>query len=208
LLKMLCFRCDAYYPVRPIAFVKSHAPGTTNARFAPVKFVGLASFVLILLFWGLEPSYAGLLLQPDGTPAANVGVYLINDRVVLTVGENLRVTEGAEFKGPKIITDALGRFSISSDRLPVTLVVVDPAGYAEERLTVADSLLKLRLRRWGALKGRLFIGAKPAAGEHISVHNALLPYVAYPRDASAVWLRMETTTDSSGRFIFPTLPPP
>src|SRR5215210_4530195 len=70
----------------------------------------ILSFVLVLLVPALAGAFDGVLLRPDGTPAAG--------HQVSVVGHSISVT-----------TDQEGRFRISPDpALPFRLVAISPGG--------------------------------------------------------------------------------
>src|SRR6266496_5964434 len=126
--------------------------------------------------------YKGVLLHPDGNPAADVKVYLtdMKDGVYVS-GEKLEVRENA-FRGTRINrTDAEGRFSFAPQIDAYAVIVVDDAGFAQVQVEDLARHPEVRLQSWARIEGELKIGSKPGANEGVRLWPAYIPYEHHPR---------------------------
>ena len=89
--------------------------------------------ITLALNKGSGPS--GVVLKPDGQPAANVTVYLADMKNGVYVSENLSVRENIYRGTHSRTTDSAGRFSFLPQIDAFAIIVVDEAGYAEARIT-------------------------------------------------------------------------
>jgi len=167
---------------------------------------GLETNLTFLLKKGSGP--AGVVLTPDGHPAAGRTVYLSRCRDLIFIeGPQLQArTNGAS--GTRLaLTDAAGRFSFAPEIDAYAVLVVDAAGFAQARVEDLKTSPEVRLQPYARLEGTLRIGAKPAGNETVRLAPAFAPYADYPRPVPPYKLSVEATTDSAGHIVFPRVPP-
>jgi len=151
--------------------------------------------------------YKGVLLRPDGKPAADVKVYLtdMKDGVYVS-GEKLEVRENI-YRGTKSsLTDAEGRFSFAPQIDAYSVIVVDDAGFAQVRAEDLARDPQVRLQAWARIEGELKIGSKPGANESVRLWPAHIPYGHHPRPSPPLNIYFNTTTDAEGKFLFARVP--
>jgi peroxiredoxin len=167
---------------------------------------GLGTNLTFLLKKGGGP--AGVVLTPDGQPAAGRRVYFsrLKDLVFLE-GPNLTPQKKTSSRVRSTLTDAAGRFSFAPDLEAFGMLVADDAGFADMRVEDLKSSPEIRLQPWGRVEGTLKIGTQAGSNETIRLAGAFAPYAYYPRPLPSFNVSAETTTDASGRFVFPRAPP-
>jgi peroxiredoxin len=150
---------------------------------------------------------AGVVLTPDGRPAAHRTVYFsrLKDLIFLEGPELTPTNLSSLTRGA--LTDGAGRFSFEPDLDGFALVVADDAGFAQARLEDFKGPAEIRLQPWARLEGTLKIGTNAAAGETVRLANAFAPFADYPRPMPPYRISAEATTDNAGRFVFPRVPP-
>lgn len=138
---------------------------------------------------------SGVVLRPDGRPAAGVEVVLgtPEDRAFVRNGI---VQENSHAE--RITTGPDGRLTISRRSEPFLLVVAADPGFADVTSDEFAKTGKIVLQPWGRIEGEVRVGRKPAAYQKV----VYLPEL--PSDRGAGY-RMQSfdyhfTADSQGRF--------
>jgi beta-lactamase regulating signal transducer with metallopeptidase domain/peroxiredoxin len=138
---------------------------------------------------------SGIVLLPDGRPAAGV-------QVEVGTQENRASVRGGVFwansNAERITTGPDGRITVPRRAEPFLLVVVADAGFADAASDEFAKTGKLLLQPWGRIEGELRIGPKPAAYQSV----VYLPELPSNRDDA---FRMRSydyhfKADSQGRF--------
>jgi RNA polymerase sigma factor (sigma-70 family) len=183
--------------------IRAHgfAPAEENQAIGPDNFVNF-SFKL-----RRDAGYSGMVLLPDGTPAANAEVGFAGHSRGLILG-NRRFL----FPEDSIITrtDSEGNFKMRPVRHEQPsgrfLIAVHEQGYAELNAEEAPhDAIVMKLQPWGRIHGILMAHGKPLAETSVKVGRRFLnPWT------HGVFLWSETyscITDSKGQFTFENLPP-
>jgi len=151
---------------------------------------------------------AGVLLKPDGKPAADVTVYLADMRNSVYVdGEKMKVREQSYPGTRRTQTDDNGKFSFPPQVDAYAAIVVDDAGFLETKVDGLAPAKEVRLQPWARVEGRLMIGARPGTNESVRLWPAHVPHADHPRSFPALGLYLRTTTDREGKFVFERVPP-
>ena len=151
---------------------------------------------------------AGLLLKPDGQPAAGVTVYLADMRNGVSVdGEKMQVRERSSQGARSTRTDDSGKFFFPPQVDAYAVIVVDDAGYLEAKVGDLAPAKEVRLQAWARVEGRLVIGTRPGTNESVRLWPAHVPYADHPRSFPALGLYLRTTTDGDSKFVFERVPP-
>ena len=108
---------------------------------------------------------SGVLLFPDGRPAAGVKVALgtHEDQIILE--------EGLLWRRANVqtaITGSDGRFTLPKRSGQFLLVAADKAGFADVSREDFEKTGKLVLQPWGRIEGEVWVGRKPAAHQQVS----------------------------------------
>jgi len=158
---------------------------------------------------GSGPS--GVVLNPDGSPAANVKVCLTDMKNGVYVSESLdnslRIQDQIYRGTSHNITDAQGHFSFPPGINDYAVVVLADAGFAEMRVSELEKHPEVRLQNYGHVEGRLMIGTRPGSNETVRLGLAYIPYEFYPRQFPPISMYLVTKTDRDGHFSFNRVPP-
>jgi hypothetical protein len=192
--------------------------GTFSVEFVPLPYLPLlrleaAGYVplqtkpfaqttnlVIRLKPGVGP--AGIVLRTDGQPATGASVvYTTGDSMVTVQKRELRApgqTQALQVIGPD------GKFAFEPSLQPGRVVAADQSGWAEAAVDGADEVIKLRLKPWAAVKGRLMTtNATPAAGRVL-----VLTWSQHSINGGTLGQELgRTTTDANGAFEFQNVPP-
>jgi thiol-disulfide isomerase/thioredoxin len=152
---------------------------------------------------------AGVVLQPDGKPAANVKVYLADSAQngVYVDGSDLAVNENIYNRTRRTLTDGSGHFSFSPQPDDYAVLVIDPSGYAEEPIDQLEKTETVQLQKYARVEGQLMIGSRPGVHEAVNLGLAYSPYAYYPRNVPPLSLFLHARTDGEGKFVFERVPP-
>jgi peroxiredoxin len=169
------------------------------------KIVGEANLTFALKK-GVGPS--GVVLKPDGTPAARVRVYMTDMRNGVYVdGDKFAVREQSYTGTQAKNADEDGKFSFEPSVDAYSIIVVDDAGFAEVKMPELKAGQEIRLQPYGRVEGKLMIGKKPGAEETINLSIAEPHYASYPRSFPALSFYAHAKTDADGNFVFERVPP-
>lgn len=147
-----------------------------------------------------DSGYNGLVLTPDGKPAAGAKVYTkIKGQGVF---ENLALVDGVadESKMTAVTTaDAAGRIRLATVSEPYVCFISHDSGYAQMMDVDLFHQPDVKLNRWGKIEGELRVDGKPAANIPVRLNQMnLLENSAMPD----VTHRKAVQTDSAGRYAF------
>ena len=144
----------------------------------------------------------GIVLSPDGTPAAGAAVAYCtkSNEVTVKYGKLHWQRDNKELKLAETAKD--GSFRLNMDAGLGMIIAANDQGYAE--ITVADFLnnsSKVQLKPWGRVEGEFVIDGKPVAGYQIGI--------AAGRKEADVNLSFydHTTTNGAGNFTLEQVPP-
>jgi beta-lactamase regulating signal transducer with metallopeptidase domain len=147
---------------------------------------------------------SGVVLRPDGRPAAGAEVALATpDHPLLFEMEQFRFSRSNGMSFAKTGPD--GRFSFGKFDGPFLLAAMSDDGYGEATPEqIADSAT-ISLQAWGKVKGEARIGRQPAAHQIITFAGRNIQ-PAQPGGVN-VFHQIETRTDAQGRFVFDRVTP-
>jgi hypothetical protein len=145
----------------------------------------------------------GIVVLPDGQPAANTRVALLTFEQGITL---YRGTFKRENGAILVTADAQGEFSFYANPYAHTLVAADPVnGFGLLRMHRATQPFKLQLQPWGRIEGRVVLSGSPAPNQQVFITSELSAYRSV-RDglyAASDFI----STDGDGRFICELVPP-
>jgi beta-lactamase regulating signal transducer with metallopeptidase domain/peroxiredoxin/protocatechuate 3,4-dioxygenase beta subunit len=181
-------------------FVRVEAPGYEPAdsrAFRPTE--GSQTFDFALRR-GEEP-VSGVVLLPDGKPAAGVEVVL-DTRTMGFLMQGGRFDRRANV--PSVTTGPDGRFTFTPPSDPFYLIAISDAGYAH---AWADEFARsgtLVLQPWGKIEGEVRIGRQPAPNQQVEFNPALIQHGGRAYNLTYGY---RTLTDKLGRFAFDRVVP-
>jgi len=141
----------------------------------------------------------GQVVNPDGSPAANVKVTLVAADWIVVVKDGGEFFQKVE-KG-ETTTDAKGVFSFADVPDKAAVVVMADAGFAA---VTHDELAKdprVTLARWGQVSGTLSAAGTPLAGRHVEMNAQGIG------DKKMFFYTQWAETDDKGHFEFPRVVP-
>jgi RNA polymerase sigma factor (sigma-70 family) len=138
----------------------------------------------------------GVVHLPDHSLAAVADVVLVSPSQPAFI-KNGQAPDGIQHRVIKTAAD--GRFTFPAQEPPYTLIVLHDLGFAEKTVEASpSSVYKLTISPWGRVEGTLHVGARPAAGQQVSLH--------YQRQGNTPrtlpWWSGEVKTDAQGHFTF------
>jgi RNA polymerase sigma factor (sigma-70 family) len=152
----------------------------------------------------LSTTIRGVVLLPDGTPAAGVQVALCTGTKGVTLGWGRFLDNRPTALLVK--ADAAGRFQFALEPDAQALVSACEQGFTHQQLTFTNPTVALQLQPWGRIQGRLILRHPKAAASQITLMQLSGPHTA----GRAVALDLQafsTTTDEHGDFAFEEVPP-
>ncbi len=149
----------------------------------------------------------GIVLLPDGKPAADASVLLCTPLAGATLDGPAHIQAGVNTTTYRAQTDSTGKFSLPATTEPQGIIIVHPQGYADLSLADLPAGGSITLRPWGSVKGMVMAGLKPGANQNLTLWNQVLRYTGAGRRFNYLNLRLEVTTDVEGKFSFDKVPP-
>jgi len=156
---------------------------------------------------GAPPS--GVVLNPDGSPAADVKVYLTDMKNGVYVGDSdhLKIRDEIYRSTASMVTDAKGHFTLPLRVDSYSVIVLTDQGFADVRMAELEKNPEVRLQPLAHIDGKLMIGNRPGSNEVVRLGLASTAYEFYPRNFSPMNLFLTTKTDDEGKFSFKQVPP-
>src|SRR5262249_2065604 len=150
----------------------------------------------VVLQKGTPP--VGVVLLPDGQPAADAKVMLVMGQgsVFMNSPQNL-------YPGSGVITlktSADGSFKFDAAENDRRIVVIHPGGFACVTVAELRRTGKITLGAWAQVEGILRAGGKPVAQTQVNVKSP----VSW-EGLNSHHLVFSATTDVDGRFVFTNL---
>ena len=149
---------------------------------------------------------AGVVLLPDGTPAANATVFAYEDTLSVYIEKPGVFRDLGTSTPDHQQTDAEGRFAFKPKLNPRGLIAIQDGGFADVWMDRFDGH-SIVLQPWGVVEGTLFVGNQPAAGETIMLSSVHYRSGENGRLYSSLSLWLKAVTDAEGRFRIEKVPP-
>ena len=134
----------------------------------------------------------GFVYLPDGSPVQGAEVMLSTQGIYIQNGVFEQKREQ-----PFCQTDSKGRFSFVSQVEDYVVAILHERGWAKIQGNEMVNGGQIVLEPWAQIKGTVYVGTKPGAGETVSIH--------YDSDNSGrpnVFIQCNGTADKSGHFEF------
>jgi RNA polymerase sigma factor (sigma-70 family) len=142
----------------------------------------------------------GLVLLPNGSPAAGVQVGLSSSQRLIELGRACFVKNDSFATE----TDSDGRFSIAAEPAVRAVVAVCPEGVGSVAPQSDDGLLTVRLSPWGRIEGALKLRTRASnAGQDIILAGLFVQERPFSLNYDAYKIK----TDADGGFVFDQVPP-
>jgi len=173
---------------------EGYAPASTDQSY-----LDEGDFETTLLVRKSRPP-AGVVLLPDGAPAADAKLMLNSGQgsVFMNSPEN-------QYPGTGVISlksGADGAFKFDGAEDGQRIVVIHPGGFASVKVEELRRAGKIPLQAWGRIEGVLKAGGKPQAMQQINIKSPV-SWISLDSHHLVYWAR----TDAAGRFTFTNLPP-
>ena len=146
-----------------------------------------------------SPPVTGLILDQEGTPAANAEVLMATPTNAVDLN--------SDWSNNKVSTDDAGRFEFPDPGEPFVFFARTETGAATSAQFPVDShdAGTLRLQPWASVRGRFIDGGEPVPDAWVMLQPISIRHLDRPRIDAIIQVR----TDADGRFEFPrALPGP
>ncbi|HKI68598.1 MAG TPA: hypothetical protein VKA67_03355, partial [Verrucomicrobiae bacterium] len=145
----------------------------------------------------------GIVLSPDGKPAAGAEVALIVRNVYSAIGQGRFARSQLRDYGLLVNADSDGSFTLPMCQNAEGIIALDSAGFAKDSLKNLKSSAQVQLRKWGTIKGVLKIGDHIGSNTTVAIDSDIegTPPIKYDPNA------FKAKTDERGRFVFNYVPP-
>jgi RNA polymerase sigma factor (sigma-70 family) len=152
---------------------------------------------------GTSPAIHGVVVLPDGQPAANTRVALLTFEQGVTVYLGMFNRENGAILAT---TDAQGEFKFDPDPHAHTLVAADPVhGFGLLRMHHSAPPFRVQLQPWGRVEGRVVLSGYPAPNQQVFITSG---FSAYRSVRDGLYAASDfISTDADGRFICELVPP-
>jgi RNA polymerase sigma factor (sigma-70 family) len=148
----------------------------------------------------------GVVLLPDGRPAADTSVAL------LTFERGAGITDGRltarSSMAPTLMkqTDDQGRFEFDADPDAHSLVASDPVnGFGLLRTHHSTQPFTIQLQPWGRIEGQLILSGQPAPNRYVTMTFGLNAFRSVTDGLLVSFSKQQT--DADGRFTYEFIPP-
>jgi hypothetical protein len=149
------------------------------------------------------PGPAGIVVLPDGKPAAEAEVALKVAGKYLSMGKAAFRAFQARQEGLIVNAGSDGRFTLPLEEGAETVVAVHPEGFAEVSLETLKTSPRITLQPWGNIEGILHIGRRLGTNELVLVKSG----GAFSGPSLLEYDDFRARTDDQGRFSISFVPP-
>jgi hypothetical protein len=148
----------------------------------------------------------GIVLLPDGSPAVAAALVLIEK------GESAYLDNGLQMRGNSgssdmVRSDAQGKFEFSPKLEPDKIFVSHLQGFAEAKVADVQKGDKIKLQKWGSLKGLMRVGDAPEPGATIRLQQNYSPIPDEDGRGNSLSFYFKADPDADGSFAFDKVPP-
>ncbi len=151
---------------------------------------------------------AGVVQSPDGKPAANAVLVVIEkgDNAYLDTAGQVRSSSGG---GDMVRTDPSGRFEFSPKLAPLKIFASHDEGYGEADVSDVMKGGTIVLKKWARVKGVVRVGEKIGPDQNVRLQQS----VDYERNYNAetrepiLTFSLRSDPDADGSFSFEKVPP-
>ena len=140
----------------------------------------------------------GIVLTPDGQPAAGAQLAVLIRGKMLNVGAG-RLTTYGDSESRTVSANLDGAFSLRFYADGDKIIATHPKGYAETAFSNFVSGSTIKLQPWGTIEGTLKIGARPGTNESVLLSGE--------GGLQFNFEDFKAATDAQGRFSMATVPP-
>ncbi|MBK7998470.1 MAG: hypothetical protein IPK15_07080 [Verrucomicrobia bacterium] len=147
---------------------------------------------------------AGVVLQPDGQPAADARVTVVPENNTLYLHTERNFFEDAYLSAgmTRVKTGPDGKFSFDSVQAGLRMVVIHSSGFVALPADRLKETATVKLHPYGKLSGIVRGGGKPLSKQRVNLKAPVLW-----ESNEGFQLGLSTMTDSEGRFTFTNVPP-
>lgn len=148
-----------------------------------------------------QQNVRGLVLLPDGSPAAGVPVALCTREKGVILGKGRFLDSD---RAIIVETDREGRFLFPAAKNPNRVAAVTTSAFGSTAMTGTNRNVTVQLQPWGRIEGHLMLRGKSNADQQIQLMGLSSES---PRTISFDLNAFSVRTDSAGNFVFEQAPP-
>lgn len=144
----------------------------------------------------------GIVLQPDGQPAAKAELAVLTPGRSLNIG--FRRMSGGRGDGTYAEANDKGAFSLRAQAEGEKIIVLHASGYAETPYSNFVSGGSIRLEPWGVIEGLVIVAGQPGTNQSVM----LTP--GHMTGRNSYWYdfaNYRVITDDAGKFVISNAPP-
>ncbi len=145
---------------------------------------------------------SGIVLLPDGSPAANATLVLVERGQSGSLDENGQLRGSGS--GDMIRSDSQGRFSFVPKLDPAKIFVSHEQGFGEASVAASNRIV---LQKWGRVQGVLRVGDKVDPEQTVRLQNRWERYADENNRPTTLSFYLKADPDVDGNFLFEKVPP-
>ena len=161
----------------------------------------------------------GVILEPDGQPAADADVALQVENKYLTIGRGAFGDYNLRNEGLIVSTGPDGSFTLPLYEGAESVIALNVQGFAQVSLDQLKASPRITLQKWGRIEGTLRVNHHPGTNEVVGLNSARAWWGAPHRPGSGSTnapaelplmynpSAFEAKTDAQGRFLITFVPP-
>ena len=151
--------------------------------------------------------YHGVVQAPDGTPARNVPLVMVEGDEWVFIEKNAQITRNSSYT-EQLRADAQGHFEFQPHLRTARIVAANATGIADVSGEEVERSGVITLQPWSRVEGTYQVSSTLQSNQIIKLETFRKSYVtAGSNRTSAVWVNAKTLPDKDGRFVFEQVPP-
>ena len=199
-LAMRRFRVASARTQRMIRVEAEGYPAAISPPIQPVQGRAKVDFQL-----RADSGIKGVVQDPNGVPLAKAPIVVPPKTGWNQINEN-RVGERYIYNALFPNTDSHGRFILSEQDHAHAVMAIHDQGVGLATIEELRATGKVIVRPWAKIEGTFNIGDRPAPGQSMFVEYRLAHNGQFAGPTGEILLHYESTTDTSGRFVFARVP--
>ena len=150
---------------------------------------------------------SGIVQLPDGNPARNTAVVLVEGDEWVFVEKTGQITRSSNY-ADQTRTDLQGKFEFQPHLNPTRIVASQIAGVADVSVKEFEGTGTMQLQPWGRVEGQFKVSGGLRSNQTVRIETFRPPsYGGQGSRERAVWVSLKTVPDAQGNFLFDRVAP-